>query len=247
MINNHSSLNLDDFTVSFWFSTTVTSIQTAIKQTYYPNAQNEKFTAIFSRDVPNRVEFLVKYNLCSSSGWQYNTDTLNVFDGQFHHFVGIASGNTILVYIDGEFSNSFTAPFPISAPCYWGDIQIGRGWASHPDYFQGKLDDFGIWNRALTEVELSNLFTQTSIGINDVSQDIKISIYPNPTAGILNINADKSLLGTDFYIHDLTGRLIFNGEINSDIFDIDVDGFSEGVYLFSYGKDSRQVIKIVKQ
>ena len=87
-----------------------------------------------------------------------------------------------------------------------GNLAIGR--MNHPsfDAFNGKIDDFGIWNRALTQEEITNLYNVnqciTNITVTDtliinvgqlsfndpVTWANNITIAPNPASTEVNIN-----------------------------------------------------------
>jgi len=96
---------------------------------------------------------------------------------------------------------------PITFGRYHGTIQTG--------YFNGSLDDIGIWNRALTQQEITQLYNQnqcmTNITVmdtliinvgqlsytNPVTYANNITIYPNPANTQVNISFNN--------ISDLTG------------------------------------------
>ena len=68
-----------------------------------------------------------------------------------------------------------------------GDMCMGR--MNHPAYdaHEGKLDDIGIWNRALSAQEISDLYNS-----NPCSNDLSIS----PTSSIQNIGANSPFTAT---------------------------------------------------
>ena len=84
--------------------------------------------------------------------------------------------------------------------------------------FYGALDDIGVWNRALTEQEITQLYNQnqciTNITVTDtliinvgqmsytnpVAYANNITIYPNPASTQININFNN--------ITDLTGGTV---------------------------------------
>ncbi|HRG57494.1 MAG TPA: T9SS type A sorting domain-containing protein [Bacteroidia bacterium] len=92
-------------------------------------------------------------------------------DNNWHHVVGIYSGTAGLIndgqfqiYVDNVLASStamatggLTAPLNDSLPTIFG---AHYNWS--PSVFNGLLDDIGIWNRALTTQEISNLYNATN-------------------------------------------------------------------------------------
>jgi len=161
IIPYNSIYDFNDFTISLWLSTSQPSVGVAIKQNNYLNATNERFSLALNSPSSAKVEFAVKYNIPSCNaglGWQSNSITQPIFNNQFRHIVGTVNGNTTKLYIDGILVNTLVTSYIQSSACYGGDIQLGREWSSFPNYFIGKLDDIGIWNRALTDCEIKKLY-----------------------------------------------------------------------------------------
>ena len=102
--------------------------------------------------------------------------------------------------------------------------------------------------------EYSLLHFSTS-GISDENEKNDISIYPNPTTGIitignLNLLGFQNLTGLNVEITDITGKIVFNSDIsnNSSSIKIDLSQLEKGVYFLNLnGKDFNQVNKIVIQ
>ncbi len=100
------------------------------------------------------------------------------------------------------------------------NVQFGKAINQYASYFyfNGKIDDIGIWNRALTQEEITQLYNQnqciTNITVTDtliinvgqmshtnpVAYANNITIYPNPASTQININFNN--------ITDLTGGTI---------------------------------------
>ena len=71
------------------------------------------------------------------------------------HFVYTHDGSVSKTYFNGEQINSKNIT---GNPILASDLALGR--MNHPafDAFEGKIDDFGIWNRALTAIEISKIY-----------------------------------------------------------------------------------------
>jgi uncharacterized protein (TIGR02145 family) len=113
---------------------------------------------------------------CASNGTDYS-------DNVWHHIVGTFDGSINKLYIDGNLISSIISTHPISYSSD-GIIAFGRD-GNNPSLstalYQGKLDDIGIWNRALTQQEITNLYnsqlpTQTSLCLPTITTNTPTSI-----------------------------------------------------------------------
>lgn len=80
------------------------------------------------------------------------------------------------------------------------------------------------------------------LGINDVTSAQNVSVFPNPaTSGVLTVINENENLGVFFTIYDVTGRLIFQKELNERATSVEVNGITRGVYLYSVQTNGRAV------
>lgn len=82
---------------------------------------------------------------------------------------------------------------------------------------------------------------------DNVSEDTRVIVYPNPTSDYFNINTSQLDAQSMIYIYDLTGRLVESHEVNGS--EMQVGGsLSNGVYFLKIegDKETQQVIKLVK-
>ncbi len=90
--------------------------------------------------------------------------------------------------------------------------------------------------------------TKNTSGLNDIS--INISIYPNPSKGIVTIGNLMNMTVLDLKITDITGKTVFQSKIENrqSSLEIDLSEIKKGVYLFSIcNKDFKKIKKIVIQ
>ena len=121
--------------------------------------------------------FLIGYrNFGSEYGFStyiFNDNGINTFQSypinqtppsvnSWHHFVSVfENGTYVKMYLDNvlfwtqasNISQQTTRP---SEPLFFG-----IGVATQYDFLNGKLDDVGFWNRALTETEITNLYNSS--------------------------------------------------------------------------------------
>ena len=89
----------------------------------------------------------------------------NVNDGQWHHFVGTsdAASNVRTLWIDGvQMASQGLTGAITSDPNL--PIMIGENPQADAREWNGEIDDVAIWNRALTETEILQIFTAGSAG-----------------------------------------------------------------------------------
>jgi Concanavalin A-like lectin/glucanases superfamily/Carboxypeptidase regulatory-like domain/Cohesin domain len=116
------------------------------------------------------------YEMCENgSGLKY-IDVIHQekkFKNNWYHFVFIRSGYNILIYINGVLLMRNTLNFKhnlnnsINATI-GGRIFYDNG-SSKAELFLGEIDDIGIWNRALTQQEILQLYQSTDYSITNLS------------------------------------------------------------------------------
>ena len=119
------------------------------------------------------------------------------------------------------------------------------------DYFKGKLDDIGIWNRALTQQEITSLYngnlcfqtitvTDTLLintnltGFNPVTYQNTIKIWPNPTNDHITIDNGNlaNLTGYQIKISNALGQQVFQSAITQQQFYVDMSTWGgNGIYF----------------
>ena len=70
-----------------------------------------------------------------------------------------------------------------------------------------------------------------SVGINEMGGFSGISIYPNPTSGLVTISSSKSIANIDVF--DVTGKLVYcqQNNIKQNITSLDLSNLSNGIYF----------------
>lgn len=80
--------------------------------------------------------------------------------GEWHHIVGVVTGNDVsAVYVDGVSSAGTAATFLVSSRVLTNVLEIGSG-ASGTESFDGSIDEVRIYNTALTAAQIQTLYNQ---------------------------------------------------------------------------------------
>lgn len=145
-------------------------------------------------------------------------------DGEWHLLVGIYDGNQIHIYVDSVLDGSLSALYTIG-----NTINIFIGKDSALAYYNGIIDDVGIYNRPLTQDEINDIFHDGGwLGINDFN-DKSINIYPNPVNDILNIRAEEIINSVS--ISNVLGQKMYYSSVDTSGTTIDISAYSIGTYF----------------
>ena len=184
--------------------------------------------------------------------------TNNTFiDNNWHHIVGVYNGaagsvspNQFSIYIDNILvSQSITNTGSESAPINNGtNLLIGahQAWPSG-NYFQGLMDDIGIWSRALTQAEITGLYT--TLGTEQTPANNQITVYPNPTKEQITIDCGtiSNTSGWSYKMVNTLGQEVLNGKINSQQNAVSLNSLNgSGVYLVKIYDASNNLLNTQK-
>ncbi len=112
-----------------------------------------------------------------------------------------------------------------------------------------------IWNLTslssegiISVMSSSELSTKKGAGlIEDILEDV--NIYPNPTSNVVNISLTNAVEVKKVEVLDVKGRVVsVVKDVNNELMEIDMTGFSEGVYFIKIlTKDGFNTYKLIKK
>ncbi len=81
------------------------------------------------------------------------------------------------------------------------------------------------------------VFSNNTLGVSEELKDL-ISIYPNPTNGILNIKTASII--DEIWIYDVLGKIMYHNQVstNNKLLQIDISKFKKGVYIIKMQEDN---------
>lgn len=221
------------FSLSIWFNPSNSTLYNPLVDAFDANWEVQ-----LKNTSPDYVSFI------TSSSYQEFISSQITTTNNWYHLVCTYSSNTVTFYLNGIKTDQYIVnPLPNNI----GNYFFGASISGSDQFFNGKLDDIGIWNRALTQSEVTDLYNSNSLGISQVSQGDLFSLYPNPFKSKIYLNADNKLIGEFYTILDNTGKVVFSGKINSESTVIGLGNLSSGIYLFSIGENMEQTFKVIKE
>jgi hypothetical protein len=275
-IQNSNNLNFTNtFTISIWHydrtlnfqSVTqgkqgflVSKVASGTSDGYWFVSQNNN-TGPFSCNTPNKTMNVAFYQGISTSPIQC-IDTLT-----WHNIIFSMQNGNYKTYLNGVLVDSSITTLnnilPNSLPMIFGFVSNP---GNNDGRFNGILDDIGIWNRALTQQEITDLYnanicyqnitvTDTLLinmgitGFNPVTYNNTIKIFPNPTNDHITINYGNftSLNGYQLKIINSLGQQVFQTNVvqQSDYLNLTTWG-GNGLYFVQIIDSQGNIIDIRK-
>ncbi len=146
------------FSVGAWFRTGSASGKKIVgfeSRRYQPDSVS------YDRHLYVGTDGRLHFGITAGSVRRYVSSVGSVTDGAWHHALATyGAGGVITLYLDGVLEGTLTAPTPSSYTGYWrmGGQRLS-GWLNGSDgYVNGSIDDVRIYNRALSAVEVADLY-----------------------------------------------------------------------------------------
>jgi len=127
---------------------------------FTPNIAAVKDNVPYSLSTYDGGEFLIKKD---GVAYRVNSNT-NVNDGEWHHIAATYGSGGMKLYVDGNLEGVNTE-FSGELPKNDDDVWIGRNYnpLNTSGYFKGNIDEVSMWNRALSQEEISSIYNSNSI------------------------------------------------------------------------------------
>ncbi|MFM9051255.1 MAG: SBBP repeat-containing protein [Bacteroidota bacterium] len=102
-------------------------------------------------------------------------------------------------------------------------------------------------NSILYNPYLVKLTENVSTSTAELTNSELIYFHPNPTRDLIHLIADSRIVGSEYCIFDMQGRMVYSGVIGTENTAIDASYLSSGVYLFRVMGKWNQSFKLVKE
>jgi hypothetical protein len=187
----------------------------------------------------------------------YVTNTLpGTFLNAWHNYLFIRDSLTLSIYLDGFLQSQTLSPtvqnFSNSVNSTFGARYNN---STLVEYFKGQIDDIGIWNRALTQQEITDLYngnicyqnitvTDTLLinmgitGFNPVTYNNTIKIFPNPTNDHITIDYGN--------FANMNGyQMRIENSLSQEVFQTSITQQSDYLNLTTWGGNGLYFVHIV--
>lgn len=211
------------------------------------NQQNTQINYIFhygNASDGNGLAFRPAETLYFANG----ANNLNLADSNTNatwvHYVCTYDGTTAKVYKNGMLFSYGAKTF--NTVNNLDIFKLGTAETGATSYFNGAIDDLKIYNYALSQTEVNNLFNNNDATLSSLSfnqNNLEVAVYPNPVKDILNVTAATEIKSVEIY--NLQGQKVKMSSQKQ----VSVSDLAKGIY-FVKSQDINNAIstqKIVKE
>ncbi len=122
---------------------------------------------------------------------------------------------------------------------------IGRSQYTTDPLFNGMIDDFRVYNYALSPIEIAKI-SEVLSKVENIDYDNNFMTWPNPANNILNVRltTESNYNLSKLEIINLDGRLVLSKNINQNSdFNIDVSNIPSGIYTLQLTNEKMRSMK----
>jgi Concanavalin A-like lectin/glucanases superfamily/Secretion system C-terminal sorting domain len=232
-----------DYSVSLWF---LTYDKTTTSQNLFnTNPHDGEGFSYNHPNAPNKISHWKNSNINIHAWDVFSANPLlfNPIDNQKWYYLTIVKqGNNYSYYVNGQLNK--TSISVISALNQMVGISFGYS-MSGSEYLNGKLDDIGIWNRALTQEEITELYYSENtcqslvintgvLSFNPPTYNNTATIYPNPANEHITIDCGNlaNVSGWTIKISNTLGQEVFSGAMNTQQYVVPLNTWTgQGIYF----------------
>lgn len=193
-------------------------------------------------------QILATWHWDNGSGYMYDSSsiaTTNTDTSQnFHIYELIWSPQNMKIYMDGILINQLDSIDPFNQEFYiLLNVAMGGnlGGPIQPGFNQDEM-----------EIDYVRVYQESTLSVNDIDLDEKISVYPNPTSNELNVKfSDANQQKGQLQVLDISGRLVKEKQfvINDYNLVYNVSSLNSGIYFMKllYKNGTTNTFKFIKQ
>lgn len=239
-------LGTSEFSISAWFKT----------------ENNDNYGVIFNKGEGSgsmpRIFIRTMESPQNTIQWRVGNGVNNVtetytdpslFDNEWHHVVLVRNTNSLSLYLDASLVN-FTSANELSSintnsnrPILIG-VQDSILSSNTPfgNYFDGFLDDYRIYNRAINELEVDSLYNEGNPITNTIQllESVEMTIIPNPFIDEINVKiASELMTKINYEIINSSGKTVKSGNLENS--KINVTSLRSGIYYLRLFNQQRVI------
>lgn len=171
LIPHNTNMSVTNFSISVWINPLVKNACIITKRNA-SDASSASFELTHEDEFQGQKGLSCSFsdNTCGLGGYAWSNQGI-VPDSLWSHLVYVYTNSVVNQYLNGNLIYSFNSGMNSTA-CNNNTATLrigGLHWNNDADWFKGKIDDIGIWNRALTQCEIQDLYhaqLNSAVGIS---------------------------------------------------------------------------------
>ena len=179
-----------DFALSAWINLdSLDRYHVIVENKYSTNSEVEGYS--FHVNSSNKLRFLIGDDSTNFSPYQQIQSSDTLIADRWYYVVAVRDGDTGKLYIDGKLDNSEGSGWSADLSTIY-NLYIGK--SQHSDYYlDGSIADVRIYNKALTQTEITELY-------ESYNPKIKIGEKRRGLVGEWSLGDDEEVMGTELNI-----------------------------------------------
>ena len=267
-VPNNSALNLSsNYTISVWFKSNPAP---PIYNNYTFISKHDNNLSCCGTNTPYILGITWNANghyqkpflgYATNTNYSFAESSTLITVNIWQHLVIVSNNNLVSMYLDGiqiyNSNFSFSLGSPNNEDLLFGSTNRGPGLET----MNGKLDDIGIWNRALTPEEIVGLYNAQAAGcetlvinsgplsFNPPTYTSTVTIYPNPANDQITIDCGNlaNVAGWSIKIVNAIGQEVFSGAMNTPQYVVPLNSWSgQGLYFVKIYDASNNLVNTKK-
>lgn len=185
-------------------------------------------------------------NALGGFNYKYSGDTIDI--NAWQHLVVRIQNDTVTFFKNGVDMGYNQYGHIFNNPIVNQDIGVIFGKThQNGDIMKGKIDDIGIWNRALNQQEITDLYNGVSSGVANPDDHSAFIVFPNPARQQIHIRSIVAAAGLYYHIYTLSGKEVLSGQLTGEDTMIAVGNLPAGIYLLQVGDERSRKVMIVRE
>ena len=193
-VQDHPSLRPSQITIALWVKLSANNNQYGlVTKTNVQNAVGEQYSVQFNFMALNEARFSIKNgsNCQPGNNWrEIGIPSVHQVQ-QWQMIVCTYDGTTLKYYLNGILNSIQLNHSGGIDQCIGGSLNFGRYWYCC-NFLLGDLDDIGIWNRALTLQEITDLYSAQSCQVSLTTQPSNQTIGANRNAHFSVVSSEPN-------------------------------------------------------